>query len=173
MAKTPYPLLCVLLFFISPAPTHGQTCIERTYLSQVGVREATNHNDGKAVEQYLQCCGLGEGYAWCAAFVKWCLLQCGVHTQGITAWAGTAHNAHNVVFYHQRFSKPPRAGDVFCLWDYNRGRVAHTGFFHRQVNESFYETVEGNTNEGGIAPIDGVYKHKRSYRATWSISRWD
>jgi hypothetical protein len=146
--------------------------VTRTYLSQVGVREATNHNDGRVVEMYLHSCGLGRGYAWCAAFVKWCLIQCGVDTRSITAWAASAENVAQPIYRSGRWYHTPIAGDVFTIWDYRYHRVAHTGFFHTRINESMYETVEGNTNEGGLSNGDGVYRRRRSYRATHSISRW-
>jgi hypothetical protein len=70
------------------------------------------------------------------------------------------------------FITEPRAGDNVTFWDYAHRRVAHTGLYHRRVNETFYESVEGNTNEGGSAEGDGVYRKKRSFHTTYIISRW-
>lgn len=140
-------------------------------MKEVGVREATGKNDGKRVEEYLRITGLGKGYSWCAAFVKWCLAQCGVVTP-ITAWSPSAENRSNMVYKHTMFQKP-KSGDVFCLWSQSKGRIAHTGFFHKEVNESVYQTVEGNTSDGGSFNGDGVYMRKRSYKSTYSISRWN
>ena len=171
-------LLCML--FCATA----QSCIEHTYLSQVGVRELTNHNDGREVEMYLHTCGLGRGYAWCAAFVKWSYMQCGIDTRSITAWAATCINWSRIIYSSASVPSPlgrvreglhsePQAGDNITFWDYAHQRIAHTGLYHRRVNDTFYESVEGNTNEGGSAEGDGVYRKKRSFKATYIISRWE
>lgn len=140
------------------------------YLSQVGVREKTGHNDGREVEQYLHSVGLGKGYAWCSAFVKWCLDSAGINNR-ITAWAPTACNPDDVVWNGKRFVKQPQEGDIFCLYYPRLKRVGHTGFFHKQINSSVYESVEGNTNAQGSREGDGVYRKKRSFNATYSITR--
>jgi hypothetical protein len=163
---------CLLLLLTIICSVTAQSCIEHTYTSQVGVRELTNHNDGKEVEMYLHTCGLGRGYAWCAAFVKWCYMQCGIDTHGITAWAATCINWEHIVYRNQHLNTEPKAGDNITFWDYTHQRVAHTGLYHRRVNDTFYESVEGNTNEGGSSEGDGVYRKKRSFKATYIISRW-
>ena len=47
-------------------------------MSQVGVVEATNHNDGAQVQAYLHAVGLRGNWPWCAAFVVWCIKQVGL-----------------------------------------------------------------------------------------------
>ena len=148
----------------------SQTCIEARYLKEVGVKELTGNNDGKKVEEYLKSTGLGKGYSWCAAFVKWVLNQCGVVTS-ITAWSPTAHNPNNIVYFHTELKKQPKPGDVFCLYSVSKKRIAHTGFFHR-LNGNIITTVEGNTNDGGSFNGDGVYMRKRPLKTIYSITRW-
>ena len=177
MAKTISYSIYVLFFLCIthtafPQAGIASTCIEHTYSSQLGVRELTNHNDGREVEMYLLTCGLGRGYAWCAAFVKWCYIQCGINTKGITAWAATCINYNHMVCVQGKQTAEPQAGDNITFWDYQRRIVCHTGLYHRRVNDVFYESVEGNTNEGGSSEGDGVYKKKRSFKATYIISRW-
>jgi len=50
--------------------------------SQVGIKEATGHNDGDDVQDYLNSVGLQGNFSWCQAFVYWCgqnaALNCGV-----------------------------------------------------------------------------------------------
>ena len=162
----------ILLLHAGIYTCFSQTCIEHTYTSQVGVRELTNHNDGPQVEIYLKTCGLGKGYAWCAAFVKWCYIQCGIPTKSITAWAATCINWNHLVYSGGKFVSEPHAGDNITFWDYYNKRVCHTGLYHRRVNDIFFESVEGNTNEGGSSEGDGVYRKKRSFKATYIISRW-
>ncbi|MBS1684760.1 MAG: CHAP domain-containing protein [Bacteroidetes bacterium] len=177
MAKSTLHCLFILLLLHPVCRCSAQgdldrSCITHTYSSQLGVRELTGHNDGKDVEKYLHTCGLGKGYAWCAAFVKWCYIQCGINTTGITAWAATCINRNHIIYSQGRFTSEPLPGDNITFWDYYNKRVAHTGLYHRRVNETFYESVEGNTNGAGSAEGDGVYLKKRSFKATYIISRW-
>lgn len=52
--------------------------LREIYTAELGVHEATNHNDGARVEEYLHYTGLKRGSAWCAAFVCYCLGKAGV-----------------------------------------------------------------------------------------------
>lgn len=145
--------------------------ITDVYLSQLGVHEATGKNDGKDVEKYLRSVGLGKGYPWCAAFVKWCYDSAGIKTP-MNGAAASAHNSKDLVWFHKTQRKEPEPGDAFTLWYNALGRIGHTGFFHKKVNATVYESVEGNTNEAGSREGDGVYRKYRSFNATYSISRW-
>lgn len=156
---------------LQESPKNIPTDITSVYLSQIGVREATGHNDGRDVEKYLRSVGLSRGYPWCAAFVHWCLDSAGINNT-INGAASSAHNSKDLVWYHKTQLKIPEPGDVFTLWFTALNRIGHTGFFHRKVNSSVYESVEGNTNEQGSREGDGVDKKYRSFNATYSISRW-
>lgn len=152
--------------------TENYVSVQKAYTSQIGVREATGKNDGKAVEMYLKSVNLGKGYAWCSAFVKWSFDQAAVKTT-ITAWSPSAFNPKNVVLTKDhKFLKEPRAGDVFVLFYPSLKRVGHTGFYDYTLNSKIYSTVEGNTNEAGSREGDGVYRKYRSFNATYGISRW-
>jgi hypothetical protein len=171
MAKNIIVAFSLLLLFCGAGNTIQQNCVVDCYLSQVGVREATGRNDGPEVEMYLRSVGLGKGYAWCGAFVRWVFDGCGISTR-INAWSPTAHNGRNLVWFEKKWHKTPEPGDVFTVYSIKLKRISHTGFFHRKINDSFYETVEGNTNEGGSREGDGVYMRRRSFNATYSITRW-
>lgn len=145
--------------------------VKRIYTSQIGVREATGNNDGKAVEMYLRATGLGKGFSWCAAFVRWTFDSARVKTS-ITAWSPTAHNDKNIVWFQRVMKKEPLSGDVFTLWFASKKRIAHTGFVDRRINGSVVQTVEGNTNDAGSREGDGVYMKKRSINSLYSITRW-
>lgn len=147
------------------------SCLQQTYLLQIGVREATNHNDGVEVEAYLKSTGLGKGYAWCAAFVHWCMEQCNIPNR-ITAWAASAFNPYNIVYNNNKWYQQLRAGDVFTLYSYVSMLTTHTGFCNRMINDRVVETVEGNTNNGGSAEGDGVYRRLRPVYSLHNISRW-
>lgn len=145
------------------------------YKSQIGVREKTGNNDGAAVEVYLRTVGLDKGYAWCAAFVKWCLVKGGVlQAAAINGMAASCQRKESLVFYQNRWQEQPLQADVFCLYYKSLGRIGHTGFFDGWANRSMgtYYAVEGNTNGGGSRDGDGVYRRIRQVAATHSISRW-
>lgn len=152
-----------------------QPSLTDIYTAFIGVREATGKNDGPEVEMFLKTVGLGKGYPWCAAFVKYCLMAANIPgAEKINGMALSCENKKHVVYRGRQMLEDPEPGDVFTLWYANLGRIGHTGFHHKQVNSSVYETVEGNTSGGtvGVREGDGVYKRKRSYNATHSISRW-
>jgi hypothetical protein len=112
-------------------PLRKTTSISDVYLSQLGVCEATGHNDGREVEKYLRSVGLGKGYAWCAAFVHWCFDSAGIRTS-INGAAASAHNPKDLVWYQRTQLKIPEPGDVFTLWFNAMGRIGHTGFFPQE-----------------------------------------
>lgn len=170
MAKNIFISFLVLLLVISTGNAIPQPRIDQVYLKEIGVREKTGNNDGERVETYQRSTGTYH-VAWCASFVKWCFDQAHVITT-ITAWSPTAHNPDNIVWFHLKFLKEPQSGDVGTIWFPSKRRIAHTFFFHRKINDSIYESVEGNTNGGGSRDGDGVYKRRRSFRATYSITRW-
>ena len=171
MGKTNYILICILSLLLLTSFSVEQNCVVRTIEKEVGIKEATGNNDGKRVEEYLRTTNLGKGFSWCASFVKWAFLKCGIKTP-ITAWSPTAHNSKNIVYFKNRFEQEPKPGDVFTIYSINQKRIVHTGFFYNFYNSRIYETIEGNTNNNGSSNGDGVYKRKRSYHQTYSITRW-
>lgn len=145
--------------------------LQEIYSSQIGIRELTGKNDGPEVEMYLKTVGLGKGYSWCSAFVKWSLDEAEIPNK-INAWSPTAENKKNIIYQARRFVAEPEPGDVFTIWFPRMKRIGHTGFFDGRQNETIIVTVEGNTNEAGSREGDGVYKKYRSLKTIHSISRW-
>lgn len=132
--------------------------------SQVGVKEATGHNDGAQVEMYLHSVGLGRGYAWCAAFQYWTFEQTGgaapfVRTplaNGIFADAvrrGTRQGTY-------------RAGDLLVWRHGGAGSSGHVGRIVAVLHDGYVRTVEGNTSSGtgNQRDGDGVYERVRNVR---------
>jgi len=157
----------------SPVIDDVPKTLQDFYLSQLHVRELTGNNDGKDVEKYLKSVGFGKGYAWCAAFVHWCLEQAKIKNT-VTAWSPTAENRKHLVFQSRKFLEEPQPGDVVTFYYTNLGRIGHTGFYNKRISDVTYESVEGNTDGGkGSREGNGVYKKFRPYNSTHSISRWD
>lgn len=142
--------------------------IEATYLSQVGVREQGAPNHGPRVAQYLKTTGLGEGHAWCAAFVNWTYRQHGVACPSSPAWSPSWFPPDRVIDLSQC---TPQPGDVFGIYFRNKRRIAHVGFVHR-YNTHYSITVEGNTNEAGSREGDGVYMKRRLNRQIYGYASW-
>lgn len=164
-------IILILLLCYSYNCSISQSCLVDTYTSQVGVREATGKNDGKQVEAYLKSVKLGKGYAWCAAFIRWCFDHCGIKTN-INAMALSTHRPAHLVYFKGKKIREPIASDVGTLYYPKLGRIGHTFFFDKEINSKICRTVEGNTNAAGSREGDGVYVKYRSYKAIYSISRW-
>ena len=132
----------------------------------------SGHNDGIDVEKYLKSVKSVKGNSWCAAFVHWCLESAGI-ANTINAWSPSAQNVKHFIYKARSFLEEPKQGDVFTLYYVKLKRIGHTGFYHQRINNTVYESVEGNTNKAGSREGDGVYRKYRSFNATYSISRWD
>ncbi|SFC93130.1 CHAP domain-containing protein [Flexibacter flexilis DSM 6793] len=147
--------------------------LAQTYLSQVGIREATGRNDGTQVEMYLHSVKAKRGQSWCAAFVSWCLQQHDIpHPQ--SAWSPALFPKRHTVFVRgQPYTYAPQRGDVFGLYYTNLGRIGHVGFIEQwDYGGKFVITVEGNTNEAGSRQGDGVYRKKRPKRTIYKIANF-
>lgn len=146
-----------------------RTCVQSCFQSQLGVREATNNNDGEP-EKYLKSVGFGKGAAWCGAFVHWTLYQCigdeiyqFLPTNKAFAWTP------NYVKDVSRFTDNPKPGDLITIYFSSKGRVAHVGFVDAYPEGNQVVTIEGNTNQAGSREGDGVY---RKYRLKKQIYRF-
>lgn len=116
--------------------------------SQIGVQEVPrNSNAGPAVEKYLQSVGLGKGYAWCMAFVYWCVKEASIlnavpnpltKTGGVLAMWNKETDLRVTV---------PKAGDIFIM-DHGKG-VGHTGIVEIVLAGGKLQNIEGNTNDEG------------------------
>jgi len=156
---------------VIPGKTDNRQKVREIYQSQLGVREATGHNDGRDVAMYLRSTGIKFPAAWCSAFVRWVFDSAHVKTT-ITAWSPTAENKRDIIYKNGTFAREPLPGDIFCLYFSSLGRIGHTGFYDGRLNDRVYKTIEGNTNDAGSREGDGVYIKYRSFRATYSISNW-
>lgn len=128
--------------------------------TQLGVREATGHNDGPAVEKYLASVGLGKGYSWCMAFVYWCVKGAASdlglknplkQTGGVLDEWNSGRGVHIEV---------PEPGCVFIM-DFGGGE-GHTGIVSGVfLDKGEIHTIEGNTNDDGSREGIGVFRKTR------------
>lgn len=152
---------------VSSQPVRNE--LREVYTSQIGVREATGHNDGKEVQKYLHSVGLGKGYPWCAAFVTWSHNQVNIPNPE-SAWSPNWFKS-NVIYRAdwRKNSVTILPGMVFGLYFPEKKRIAHVGFIDGEDHNNYY-TVEGNTNGAGSREGDGVYRKIRAKKSIYIIS---
>lgn len=179
MAKNTYLFICLLLYNIgisyAQSGDTGSTIIRHkvtsTYTSQIGVRELTGNNDGKAVETYLRYCGLSKGEPWCASFVCWVYGQNNVLNPR-SGYCPDLFKQKNLVWKRNSHrNATPRQGDIFGIYFPERQRIAHTGFIDKWGTTQV-STVEGNTNQSGSREGDGVYRKIRLTRQIYAAAKF-
>ena len=166
---------------------HEWMQLQARYRNEIGIPEATGRKDGPRVAEYLRYCGLGEGYAWCAAFVSWCHGQAG-YAAPRNAWSPALFPLSRMIWSNDEGTRSiPKEGDVFGIYYANLRRIAHVGFVDGW-DGTWCITVEGNTGppadgandaRGGPAnPIragpstDGVFRKRRPVRTIHAVARW-
>lgn len=130
--------------------------------SQLGVTEATGHNDGVAVEKYLASVGLGKGYSWCMAFVYWCAKQAALKlgiTNPLLQTGGV-----KVEWDSKRGTKlsVPRQGSQFFI--VHGDGTGHTGIVTGVLQGGDFHTIEGNTNSDGSRNGTQVLRRTRNVK---------
>jgi hypothetical protein len=134
--------------------------------TQVGVREH-GHNRGPEIDGYWRDCGMEPGglhlppvgvpKAWCAIFVS-AMVRRACDALGmlvpIHLTAGVFTLDEQAPVYMR--SSIPTAGSIFILNSHK-----HTGLVVADWTGALVETIEGNTDPGGSAEGDGVYRRTR------------
>lgn len=89
-----------------------------------------------------------DGVAWCGIFVSWCYAQAGEQLPNIGFAKGFAGCQTAVAWFKKqgKLVKVPSMGDI-VFFDWNGdGRHDHTGLFVRWIDDTHFETIEGNTS---------------------------
>ena len=116
--------------------------------SQNGIQEVPkNSNAGPAVEKYLKSVGLGRGYAWCMAFVYWCVKEAALELNTVNPLTKTGGVLAMYNAEPELRVKEPQAGDIFIM-DFGKG-TGHAGFVEKVFPNGKLQTIEGNTNDEG------------------------
>lgn len=130
---------------------------------EIGVSEATGHNDGRRVEEYLACTGLGKGYAWCAAFVSWTYAQAGLSAPR-NAWSPALFPLARRYTKKEIQQKAFRQADLFAIHSASLGRINHVGIV-RKVAGNWIWTVEGNS-------ANRVSSRRRALATIHAFANW-
>jgi hypothetical protein len=124
-------------------------------------------NTGKRVKEYQAATWLdGTGWAWCAAFVDFCIMKAGEEvalpfkrprTAGAWDLARWAREEGLKVIDDPKAIK---RGMVLCY------EFSHTGFAETDSDSAGnFKAIEGNTNEAGSREGDGVFRKTRNVSA--------
>ena len=154
----------------------GVTDVLAVALSQLEYVEGTNtsgfsgtQGGGENYTEYCRNYGEGNAYAWCAAYVSFCLFQSGAtsSTEKQTIWRDIYcprwyQNLKNAGYGHDASSNyTPKSGDLVFFTG-----GGHIGIVRYYKNGTVY-TIEGNTsNSAGLNPEGGgVYckSYSRDY----------
>lgn len=125
---------------------------------QLGVTEATGHNDGPAVESYLKSVGLGKGYAWCMAFVYWCAKQVSIKLGIANPLLQTGGVQQEWESVRGERIETPIPGCVFFM---HHPGGWHTGIVTGVFEGGLLHTIEGNTNDNGSREGTSVMRKDR------------
>lgn len=130
---------------------------------EIGVQEATGHNDGPRVAEYLAYTGLGKGHAWCAAFVSWCYSQAGL-TAPRNAWSPALFPMARRYTEREVKLGAIRQADLFAIYNNRLRRIDHAGII-RERRGSWLLTVEGNSE-------NRVLSKRRPIVTIYAFSNW-
>ena len=149
-------------------PTERALIIAHIAADIIKVREH-GRNAGPEVREYLRAVGLGEGFAWCAAFVTYCLLEGGWSKERMPA------NRASACAWFAWGEREPAIGvtsDVRLLkrgdlvgWCDRAAWHGHIGLL-LGVHGDSVSTIEGNTDAQGGSEGDGVYRRVRRWDAS-------
>lgn len=134
-------------------------------ISQVGVEEEPKgSNSGTQVNQYLKSVGLGPGYAWCMAFVYWCVneaCQLLELKNPLVKTAGVLYQMRHTTcrLIPAKSFQAVKPGDIFIM-EFKSG-LGHTGLVEK-IENGIVHTVEGNTNDDGEREGYEVCRRERS-----------
>lgn len=132
-------------------------------LTHEGVsEEPKGSNGGPVVNQYLKAVGLGPGYAWCMAFVYWCVGKSAEMLEvanPLMKTGGVMMQWNNTGCRKKPKTANIQPGDIFIM-EFGHG-TGHTGFVE-SVNGGMINTIEGNTNDDGSREGYEVARRQRT-----------
>ena len=149
-------------------------------VKNIGVTESEKDNFGPPIKKYLASVGLEEGFAWCAAFLKYRFIMAAsqlgltlskdfLKLDGYTPnWEKYAKKNKIWTSVTDAKAEPSliKKGHVVLFYSSEKERIYHCGIVISS-NESGIVCVEGNTSGGpGIdANGGGIFLKRRSWVA--------
>lgn len=144
----------------SANPRERALLIAHEFADVLKVREEGGNNRGPWVKKFLNSVGLGEGFAWCAAFCNFCLRSAGVPRASLPEHPASVFGWRQWAAENGRLTPDPDRGDLFFWLDGDHG---HIGFFvgYDGVAGRFV-SLEGNSGPDGGRDGDGCYRKTRN-----------
>ncbi|SEM30221.1 hypothetical protein SAMN05216436_103147 [bacterium A37T11] len=137
--------------------------VPQIYLAELGVKEASGHNDGPRVEEYLRYTKLGPGHNWCASFVCWTLGKAGVDNPR-NPWCPALFPDKRVVWCRGDAMSHISRADIFGIYFPSLKRIGHVGFIDTRTDD-YIITVEGNAD-------NAVIRKRRSVHSIYKVANW-
>lgn len=135
--------------------------------SQIGTMEGRDDSGNwNNLTKYGKWYGM-DGVAWCGIFVSWVAFMVGGLGSLVPKYASCWHGLKWFRDRDQSGNWPPQAGDIFIMREYHPGlwnsdadgwATIHTGIVEKYLGNGRVQTIEGNTNNGGSAQGNGVYR---------------
>ncbi len=107
-----------------------------------------------------------DGVAWCGIFVSWCYAQAGKPLGNVGFIKGFAGCGTAVDYYRkkEKITAEPVEGDI-VFFDWNAdGRYDHTGIFVKKIDDTHFESIEGNTSAANQSNGGCVMRRQRGYK---------
>lgn len=146
---------------------------------QVGIREEGGNNNGIHIREYQQATWLRpDSWAWCAAFVDWCIREW-LHDTEVAArlsldtakqadeWRPKTASAFDLMNWAKKHNiyvcdeqQPAMTGDI-VIYDFSHCGIVR---YDQLPSKDYIETIEGNTNGKGERDSvsgDGVWAKQR------------
>jgi uncharacterized protein (TIGR02594 family) len=120
-------------------------------VSQLGVKEATFHNDGPEVAIYQKSAGLKSGQPWCGAFANWTFNQVGINEPKAPG------RAYSWKTWGQSLSRP--AYGAIAVMNYS-----HVAFVAGLNNDGRIVLLGGNQSPGAVTLSSNSKNAVKSYR---------
>ena len=158
----------LFLFLLLTSFSFGETqkeCLVKWYTSQLGVKELTNHNDGKEVEMYQRSVGLPSNSkaAWCACFTSCGMSYCCIDNPK-SALAVAYFNKKTIIWSNddEDAGITPEQTDLGGIYFASLKGIHHIFFIDEwEEGDEYCTTVEGNSNDTGSREGTTVVRHRR------------
>lgn len=143
--------------------------------SQVGVREATGHNDGESIDKYLVAAGkpAGSRLPYCAAGQFWCALNAGAKALRLPKYpAGVAEWRRWATETGRRYSVPQRGRLGYWTVRTDKGEPGHLFMVAGVLPFGVLRCISFNSSEDGSRDGGGVVQHMVTVKGMQKRSFW-
>lgn len=106
-----------------------------------------------------------DGVAWCGIFVSWVYYNAGFPLGNIGFLKGYAGCQTAVAHFRKvnKITTNPEPGDI-VFFDWNGDdRYDHTGIFVKRIDNTYFESIEGNTSLTNQSNGGQVMRRKRKF----------